>query len=276
MAALGAVILVRQDEGLSVVASEDPGVVHVHGLGVDPRDGTLYAATHLGLFRLPESGRPVRVADRYQDTMGFTVTGPQRFLASGHPELEDQRLRAPGKPPLLGLIESRDGGETWKSLSLLGEADFHALAAKHGRVYGFDSTGGRFMTSEDGRQWTEQSAAQLVSFAVSPGDAESIVAGTGTGMARSRDGGASWSPVESAPAVVFVSWDERGIWAATAGGSLSFSADGVAWEERGRLPGGKAEALLSDSGDLYVATPTGIHHSTDGGRTWRARYVNGR
>lgn len=62
----------------------DPGTGHLHGLGVDPADGTLYAAGHLGVFHLTPTGA-VRIADRYQDTMGFTVTGPRTFLASGHP-----------------------------------------------------------------------------------------------------------------------------------------------------------------------------------------------
>ncbi|MDQ3275042.1 MAG: exo-alpha-sialidase, partial [Actinomycetota bacterium] len=63
----------------------DPGVVHVHGLGINPKDGALFVATHTGVFRIPESGQAVRIADRWQDTMGFTVVGPDHFLASGHP-----------------------------------------------------------------------------------------------------------------------------------------------------------------------------------------------
>jgi hypothetical protein len=65
----------------------DPGPIHVHGLGINPKDGALFVATHTGLFRAGE-GEPkaTRVADRFQDTMGFTVVGPNRFLGSGHPE----------------------------------------------------------------------------------------------------------------------------------------------------------------------------------------------
>lgn len=44
---------------------------------VDPADGVQYAGTHYGLFRIPESGPAVRVADRLQDTMGCTVVGPR-------------------------------------------------------------------------------------------------------------------------------------------------------------------------------------------------------
>jgi hypothetical protein len=42
--------------------SPDIGFEHVHGLGVDPADGMLYAATHYGLFRVPEVGEAERVA----------------------------------------------------------------------------------------------------------------------------------------------------------------------------------------------------------------------
>src|ERR671919_1083814 len=108
---------------------EDPGPVHVHGLGINPEDGALFVATHTGLFRAPEGEQTAqRVADRYQDTMGFTVVGPDRFLGSGHPDGRE------GLPPFLGLIESRDAGRTWEPISLLGERDFHVLAASGGGV----------------------------------------------------------------------------------------------------------------------------------------------
>ena len=82
----------------------DPGVAHVHGLGVDPADGMLYAATHYGLFRLPLQGRATRIADRYQDTMGFTITGPHAFLGSGHPDMR----KDPQLPARLGLIQQAE------------------------------------------------------------------------------------------------------------------------------------------------------------------------
>ena len=103
--------------GNDAALEEDTGVVHVHGIGVDPGDGTLYAATHHGVFRIPERGDARRIADRFQDTMAFTVVGERHFLASGHPSLEDETLRVEGKPPLLGLIESTDAAETWRPLS---------------------------------------------------------------------------------------------------------------------------------------------------------------
>src|SRR5215218_11172077 len=172
----------------SQAVAEDPGVVHVHGLGINPRDGALFAATHTGLFAIGD-GTATRVTERLQDTMGFTVVGPDHFLGSGHPDFRDTQLYQPGRRPLLGLIESRDAGRTWQPLSLLGEADFHALQVAHRRVYGYDATGGQFMVTSDRRHWQVRSKLELTSFAVSPTDPELVVAATERGLARSRDGG---------------------------------------------------------------------------------------
>jgi hypothetical protein len=102
----------------------DPGIVHVHGLGRNPADGSLMIATHTGLFRAgAEGGKPERVAGRFQDTMGFTVVGPDHFLGSGHPASVDD-------PAFLGLIESRDAGNNWRPISLRGEVDFHVLESQ--------------------------------------------------------------------------------------------------------------------------------------------------
>jgi len=113
---------------------EDSGPIHVHGLGINPADQALFIATHTGLFRAPRNERKAeRVAGRYQDTMAFTVVGPNRFMGSGHPDGRDDL------PPFLGLIETRDAGESWQAISLQGKADFHVLEVAGRRVYGFGS-----------------------------------------------------------------------------------------------------------------------------------------
>jgi hypothetical protein len=193
---------------------EDPGVAHVHGLGVDPGDGTLYAATHTGIFTLPAKGKATRIADRYQDTMGFTVVGPRHFLGSGHPDQRDTQLHVEGTRPLLGLIESTDAGVTWHKQSLFGEADFHALSAAHGRVYGYEATGSRFLVTTDNKTWeTRNAGIALGGFAVSPTDPEAIVATSEAGLVASSDGGRTFAPVADAPPFITVSWHAaRTLW----------------------------------------------------------------
>jgi hypothetical protein len=256
----------------SASVAYDPGLVHVHGLGINPADGTLYAATHTGLFAVRD-GAGQRVTKRLQDTMGFTVVGPDHFLGSGHPDFRDTQLTVPNKRPLLGLIESRDAGRTWQPLSLLGEADFHALQVAHGRVYGYDATGGRFMATSDRRHWQVRSKLELTSFAVSPTDPALVVAATERGLVRSRDGGRRWRPIRGL-AGLLLDWERPdALWAITDDGQLWHSKDaGASWRQAGKI-NGEPEAFLAHEAKLYVAVAQlGIVTSTDQGRSWRVLY----
>jgi hypothetical protein len=252
----------------------ETGLVHVHGLGVDPGDGVLYAATHSGLFRVPEQGRAARVANRAQDTMGFSVVGPGTFIGSGHPDFREDDVR----PPLLGLIESDDRGETWDRISLHGEADFHALHAAHGRVYGYDATSQTFMVSQDRKEWDRRSQLAMADFAVDPSDPDTLLATTQDGVVRSADGGRTWTQVAGAPTLVVLTWAEQGrLYGVTPDGTVQRSEDGgVTWAARGSV-GGQPEAITVDVRDgretLYVAaSDRGILASTDQGRTFTTRY----
>lgn len=241
-------------------------LVHVHGLDVDPSDGTLHAATHTGLFRVVD-GRPERVGERQHDLMGFTIEGPAAFLASGHPDLRDASLQRPDAPPLLGLVTSSDG-QGWEPRSLLGEVDFHALAAAHGLVYGVDSSTGALLVTEDLEAWEERSSVGLVDLAVSPDDPEFLVGATGEDVQRSTDGGRTWALVSTEPVAV-LAWGEQGPVGLAAGGSvLAAGADGSTWREVGAL-GGEPEALDAHNGRLHAAVAErGILRSDDGGASW--------
>lgn len=235
---------------------------HVHGLGVNPANDKLYVGSHHGLFALPTQGEPV--AGRVQDFMGFTVVGPGHFLASGHPG-EGQ-----GGPASLGLIESTDGGVTWESRSLAGEADFHTLEFRHGTVYGLNSMTGEFMVSEDKKTWRTVSRIPMVDFAVSPSDGQVIVATTQQGLAVSGDGGRTFELDGSAPLMVSVSWADDGtLVGAEPDGAVLVSDDGgQRWRKVGEL-GGPPDALNAESGDVvYAAISGAVLASTDGGRTF--------
>lgn len=262
----------RPDDPGPQVQVADPGAVHVHGLGVNPADGALFIASHTGLFRAAPGERTARrVGDRFQDTMGFTVTGPDRFLGSGHPDGRD-RL-----PPFLGLIRTDDSGRSWKPVSLLGKQDFHVLEAAGRRIYGFGTNfetraAGLLVSDDAGGNWQKRAAPErLLSLAIDPADPDRVLATGERGVYLSADAGRRWRSISREPG--FVAWPRpAGAYLLTLDGRVSSSADaGVSWRPIGG-PGGRPAAFESGGSDLYVALHNGtIKRSKDGGRSWSVR-----
>ena len=254
-----------QDDGTRP-PGEDVTLEHVHGLGVDPADDTLYAGTHHGLVRITSDGELTRIADRVQDFMGFTVVGSEHYLASGHPGAGQD---GPGN---LGLIETTDGGQTWETLSLAGEADFHALDAVGGTIYGY--SGGRLLVSEDGVEWADRGEMRIADLAADPTDPQRVLATTETGLVVSEDAGENFTAVADAPLMVLVdiAADGGSAVGVAPDGSVYASADGGrTWAERGNV-GGAPAALTVEGEDVYVAADGAILGSTDGGETFTELY----
>ena len=254
--------------------SDDPGPIHVHGLGVNPRDRALFVATHTGLFRLAANERKAkRVAGRYQDTMAFTIVGPDRFLGSGHPDARE------GLPPFLGLIESRDAGQSWKPISLLGKADFHLLERAGGEaLYGFGSDWKtreeRLVASRDGgRKWDRLKAPEsLVGLAAAPDEPRRILAAGRSALWRSNDGGGRWTRLGAQTGLL--DWPRPNVlFRVDSAGRVHRSGDqGRRWQMVGET-GGEPGAFLAQTADeLFVALHDGtIKRSTDGGASWSVR-----
>lgn len=247
-------------------AAEDPGPLHVHGLGPAPGGG-LYVAAHTGLFRVEDGGLQ-RIGETIQDLMGFTVGRDGTLLASGHPDPEE--AQAQGLPPHLGLVRSTDGGETWDAVSLAGEADFHALRAYGERLYGFDASGGRLLASMDGgTTWEERELPGLLAdLAADPADPERLLAAGEQGIVRSNDAGRSWEVLEER--IGLLAWPEGGpVYLVDAEGAIHTSPDGRRWRRVGET--GEPPAALAATGprELVFAGHDGdILRSDDGGRTW--------
>ncbi|MDQ3729191.1 MAG: exo-alpha-sialidase [Actinomycetota bacterium] len=271
-----------QSEGLpSELAPNDPGPIHVHGLGVNPADGALFIATHTGLFRAPEGvSESERVADRYQDTMGFTIVGPDRFLGSGHPDGTEDL------PPFLGLISSADAGETWDPISLQGEVDFHVLESSGDLVYGYGSD---FKTREQqllvsadgGETWNKRPLPEkaseplteesVLAMAIDPEDPSTVVASGQEALWLSTDQGRRWTFLSADTGLL--AWAEaRSLFLVARDGEVRSSEDGGrTWSVQGSI-GGEPAALEVHDNTLYAALHDGtIRQSTDGGANWTVR-----
>ena len=244
--------------------NQDELLGHVHGLGTDPADGTLYVASHMGVFRRQDDGRLERVADRWQDTMAFTVVGPGHFIASGHPDLREDL------PPQLGLIESTDAAQTWRALSLQGRADFHALDVTGDHIYGYDAASGSLLRTRDGRRWRVIDRAPLADITADPSNPERLLATTPQGqlLAYNLGEGASQAK-DGAPPLLLLDWVEKDTVVGVSGsGELYLSRDsGTSWEPIPRVSG-EPQAFDATPEAWHLASTHGIYRSTDEGRTW--------
>jgi hypothetical protein len=251
----------------------DPGPIHVHGLGINPADGALFIATHTGTYRVPPGEQEAaRAGNSRQDTMGFSVVGPNRFLGSGHPD--PAAMQEQGLPPHLGLIESTDAGRTWTPVSLLGKADFHILRSYGRDVYGFDSMNRRLLASVDGgRTWSRRPLpGPLIDLAAHPQRPSRLVAVTERGLIVSTDAGRSWQ--ELGGGIGLLAWPEADrLLLVDGSGRIHASEDqGKQWRPRGDIGGQPAAFVAQTADELYVALHDGtVKRSADGGESWEVR-----
>jgi photosystem II stability/assembly factor-like uncharacterized protein len=241
--------------------------LHVHGVARDPGDGGVYLATHDGLFRIAEGREATRVGPVI-DLMGFAVAGPGHFYASGHP--------GPGVnlPDPVGLIESRDAGQTWTALSRQGQSDFHALAFSSGGVVGFD--GEQLAATRDGRTWRQLTAPVAPHAVAVSSDGAVVLVTSVSGLVRSADQGVTWQQVQAPLPLQLVTWvDAKHAVGVAPDGRIAVSADAaVSWQVRGSVGAAPhalgAHAVSSGGFEVLAVTGAGLLRSVDSGVSFAA------
>ncbi|MEU0170329.1 F510_1955 family glycosylhydrolase [Streptomyces iakyrus] len=249
------------DDTDSSAGGSTTGLSHIHGLGL--ADQRLYVATHRGVYTPDAKGKPELVGDSKDDFMGFTVAEDTTFYASGHPSEGGNK----------GLIKSTDAGKTWKSLSLAGQSDFHALDYVHDTIYAYDATNSLLRTSKDSTTWKDGAQLQALDIAVSPENPGLVLATTAEGVARSTDGGKTFTTGKQ-PMMAFLSWSAKdALYGIDTSGGLNRSADGGGtWKKISTVPGGQPQALTAvDANRVLAATQDGVYESKDGGKTFTKR-----
>ncbi len=249
---------------------------HIHALVADPAGDGLLVATHEGIFTWSPAGSaapavsgPLGGDDL--DPMGLTLDAGAAY-ASGHP--------GPATPaelggPNLGLIRSDDNGLTWRTLSLGGEVDFHALSIGPSTgtgprpIYGLDSAGTVRVSADGGYTWAEGASVAARTILADPMVPGRVYATTATGLAVSGDSGSSFAVDVTAPGLFLITAD---------GGTMAgVDTAGVLWRrlplggwESGGTVAGTPQALLVDGTRLYVADDRGIAFTDDLGGSWTA------
>lgn len=269
---VSAVVVISLD-GEESAGEAAVAISHIHGLGVEPSDGSLLIATHDGLLRSANGSTSAeRVGEVADDLMGFSVVGGRNYVSSGHP------ASAGAGPANLGLRRSTDGGKSWEQVSLDGEADFHVLRGRGGSVVGMQGHDpGLFASANSGESWTQRSLPEpAADLAIDPDDPDRIVASTTSGIYVSNDLGADWKRAAESP-LGLLAWDDDGrLFLIDETGEVWWTKNPSRKLVRAGTLGEAPVAIAAADGSIYAALEAGtVKVSTDGGETWRLRAAGG-
>jgi photosystem II stability/assembly factor-like uncharacterized protein len=183
--------------------NEIDSFMHIHGLEYSQHDESIFLATHMGLINISEKGwELLGEPEQQHDFMGYTIKDEETMISSGHPGAQSNY----GDP--LGVIISYDSGETWETIALYEEVDFHHLHINEGNrevMYGMDVYHSNLYRSNNGGYDWElldttglpESLASVLSLTSHPQSPDHLLAGTETGLYESLDGGLTWSLKEN-------------------------------------------------------------------------------
>jgi len=276
--AIVAVMLFRSEENTEALFTPIGSIRDIHGLAIDPNDpDVLYVATHHGLVRGINDTDWATVGRNRSDFMGFSLhPNGETMYSSGHPATGGN----------IGVAMSSDKGQSWKTIALAGQVDFHSMIISPANpkvLYGWH--GNRLFRSVDGgRQWNNPKATnlyQVFSFAPDPFDERVLWAATAQGLLKSQDSGDSFSMIKfQNETITAVSVDPSTsnilyVWK-VGQGLLKSDDQGKNWqnidsgiEVAGRDAVGHFTIDPTDPQRVYAATFSAvIYKSLDGGKTW--------
>jgi hypothetical protein len=244
----------------------------IGSIAVDPGDGTVMLGTGLGLFRMTpgakNAARVVGELDGGQLSSNLVVRYARagELVASGHPE------GGGSLPENLGLMTSRDAGDTWKEVAELGQADYHILQVLEDRIVGVKAEEKTIRVSSDaGKTFADRTPPDTpLDVAFDPADPKRMVVTTEQGVFTSGDEGGAWRQRDGIPSQQ-LAWGEPGaLYRADPGGEIKVSADGgQTWKTAGAVGMPVNELAVDADGALYASVAGGVvQRSTDSGATW--------
>ncbi|EAR24708.1 group-specific protein [marine actinobacterium PHSC20C1] len=245
---------------------------HVHGLGIDSSENVL-VASHSGIYRVDAAGElSGPLGGEPFDAMGFTSAGDEYFV-SGHPSAGSTSFAGPN----LGLLSSADAGESWKSVSLAGATDFHALTVNQNdatRLYGLSSDGAPLLASADGgATWSEGASIQAYALVADPNTPDRLFATTPEGVVVSDDAGQSFNALADAPLLYLLAAapnvPDALVGVDVEGAVWVRDAEAGTWSDRGLVEGTAYALAVGDDGQrIALIDDRGLVESFDGGQSW--------
>lgn len=231
-------------------------VDHVHSVETD--GDKVFAGTHQGLYEFVDNNWVRRGLEF--DVMGLAQHDSELF-ASGHP--------GPGKefPDPVGILHSADGGETWDSLTLSGEVDFHLLKVSETSMVGVAANYSSVIFSDDfGSTWSPLDLTSLSDLSLHHSSGDLLMASEGS-LFLSEDSGSAFVKISDQTDVVKAQWWGDAVLISNP--TTLFVAPGIDAPFKA-LSHTFANILdLSASGTIIVVLDeTGVHLSTDAGATF--------
>jgi hypothetical protein len=256
-------------------ATESTASPAINSLTVDPDDGTMMIGTGISLYRVaPGADEAEPLTGRYSGPAGegpvsgnlvVRYAGAGDLLASGHPA-------EPGTlPENLGLIRSRDQGETWAPAGTVSEADYHEIEILGDLVVAVDAESPDLQVSRDGgRSWeTRTPPAPPTEVVINPDDPEHWALSTEQGTFVSTDGGGSWRQRDGAFEARLIWPKADALYSVDPNGQVRVSTDGGgSWKERGDIGGLPSAAASGRNDELLVAIVGGKIVRSKDGRRW--------
>lgn len=177
-----------------------------------------------------------------------------------------------------GLLESTDGGRTWRPTGLSG-TDAMNVPIADGQRFQIAGHEVYIETTDAGASWqsvpNDLPGLDLHTFAVDPADADHVwVFAVGFGLYESTDAGRHWQqrqPGNWAALTAYRDGATTVIVGVGPEGGVRSRDGGMSWTPLA-YPGGALAALAAsnDGGILYAATSAGLRRSSDGGASWSA------
>jgi len=279
----------------------------VHGVGIYPSQegGSIYLATHNGLFKKEIGNNSsnttfswIEVGKDKSDFMGFTInpTNQGVMYSSGHPQTGGN----------LGFRISDDYGETWQKVSdvtIPTPVDFHTMTTGNNPeiIYAASGMGDNvFISTDEGKNWTITSppgGQQVITLAANQSNSNNVYAATSGGLFSSIDQGKNWQKInnelisdnDTMVTGIDISSDGKIAYAFAVPNSASQSNSGFiiksmdggnTWSKTdGQITGAifVSKFAFGNNGEVYVAVTqdstetevaSSVFSSKDGGNNW--------